>query len=307
MFNAMIEAVEPRRLFATTHIYDPSVGMSDGPIETAIDYGFVKLPQVSADGTITVEGTGLDDTITVDRVRNPADDLNDNDFNFASYKAADGSPVWSSGELEQYADGTFLADERAERDNLQAQLDEAASKGYPTARYQEQIDGYNGRIDAGQKFMDKFTGGKFLRITLAGVYDYFLEMTDEQAANAKIVIDGGAGRDRVTIANNVPLKASVYGGSGSDTLTSGRRKAVLMGGGGNDKLVSRSVKGGALEGGKGADTYYNYAGAIGLNTRADGDRVATAAGLVPASGASTQLAAAASFTKRDPLVADVVG
>lgn len=301
-----MDRLEPRKLFATTHLYDPSIGMSDAPVETAIDYGYVMLPQVSADGTITVRGTALDDVITVDRVRDPAADLDDGESNWANYKNLDGSPIWGSGELEQYADGTFLADEIAERDRIQEQLDEATAAGIQSAidDYAEQVEQYNARIELGQSFMAKFTGGKFLRITLAGVYDYFLEMTDEQAANAKVVIDGGAGGDRITIANDVPLKASVYGGSGADILTSGRRKSILMGGGGNDRLISRSVKGGALEGGKGADTYYSFAGAIDIDGRTDGDRVSTGTSLVPvgmtARISMTRFAATSTATARTP-------
>jgi Ca2+-binding RTX toxin-like protein len=96
---------------------------------------------------------------------------------------------------------------------------------------------------------------------------------DAALSASRIRIDAGGGSDTVSVANNVPIRTTVTGGAGADKLTSGSKRTLLSGGGGGDRLFSRSRHGGTLDGGKGADRYYNRFGEIQVMARADGDRV----------------------------------
>lgn len=284
--NIAVENLESRRLLAyTTNIYDPSVGMIDSEIKTS---GYraekVMVPQVSSDGTVTVNGTSANDIITVTRVSNPLADKNDGEYDFAKYTDMNGEPVWSSGEIDQYVSTEWLEDERTEMAYYTRERDALIAAGRPVpAHLSQQIARYEKSIAHGQNFLDKFESGKFIRITLEGIYDWFYELSDEQAANARVVINGGAGKDNISISTNVPLKGLLNGGAGSDTLTSGKKLSRLNGGNGNDKLISRSVKGGHMDGGAGADRYYNRAATaeIPVVAKNDGDRISTPLGLVP--------------------------
>jgi Ca2+-binding RTX toxin-like protein len=90
-------------------------------------------------------------------------------------------------------------------------------------------------------------------------------------STARIRIDAAGGNDIVAVAMNVPLKASLSGGWGADKITSGKRRSILYGGGGSDRLFSRSLGGATLDGGKGADRYYNRFGEVKILGRDDGD------------------------------------
>lgn len=279
-----IESLEARRLLThITHFYDPSMGMSDSETPTAAYRAeMVEVPQVSSNGTITVKGTADNDVITVERVTSPLADKNDGEYDFAKYTGVDGSPVWSAGEIDQFVSTEWLAEERAEMAYSTNQRDALLAAGAPVPEYlTKEIERFEKRIAHGEAFLHKLETGKFIRITMEGVYDYFLELTDEQAANSRIVINGGAGQDEISISTAVPLKGTINGESGSDTLTSGKKLSRLSGGNGNDRLISRSVKGGNMVGGKGADRYYNRTGSdIEVLAKADGDKIATTAGLV---------------------------
>jgi Ca2+-binding RTX toxin-like protein len=283
--KAAVENLESRQLLSyTTHFRDPSQGMIDSETPTAAYRADqIEVPQVSSDGTITVNGTSVDDVITVTRVDNPLADKDDGEYDFARYLDANGQAVWESGGLDQYVSADWLTDERAEMAYYERDRDAAIADGRPVPDYiTEQLARFDERISRGETFLNKFETGHFIRITLEGVYDWFYEISDEQAANSKIVINGGAGKDNINIATNVPLKATINGDAGSDTLTSGKKLARLNGGGGNDRLISRSLKGGSMAGGAGADRYYNRIAGTEMDVaaRSDGDQVATAAGLV---------------------------
>lgn len=79
------------------------------------------------------------------------------------------------------------------------------------------------------------------------------------AAISKIFVDAGAGNDSVTIAANLAIDATIYGGAGNDRLTGGAGNDRLLGGPGNDTLL-----GGAgddyLDGGIGNDTLNGQTG-----------------------------------------------
>lgn len=92
------------------------------------------------------------------------------------------------------------------------------------------------------------------------------ENADELACEASAIggfrFNGGASNDRVVIAGNVPVPATLEGGPGNDTLIGGGGDDRLIGGPGNDKLVGRGgddwLYGGTgddeLIGGPGRDT-----------------------------------------------------
>ena len=62
----------------------------------------------------------------------------------------------------------------------------------------------------------------------------------EYVGVTKIVADGGAGNDTVTIQKGVNVTADLAGGDGDDRLFAGEGAAILHGGAGNDQLVGRS-------------------------------------------------------------------
>ena len=113
----------------------------------------------------------------------------------------------------------------------------------------------------------------YVRCSLAGAYHFYAAVSGNLRTASRVRIDAGNGNDVVALSNNVPLKATVNGGSGADKLTGGKKKATLCGGGGSDRLFSRSAYGGTLDGGKGADKYYNRFGEVQVLARDDGDCV----------------------------------
>lgn len=67
---------------------------------------------------------------------------------------------------------------------------------------------------------------------------------------SRIIVDGAAGNDTITIIKAGTFRTVVSGGTGNDYLTTGRGRDLLYGGDGNDTLVS----------GTAADTIYGDAG-----------------------------------------------
>jgi Ca2+-binding RTX toxin-like protein len=68
----------------------------------------------------------------------------------------------------------------------------------------------------------------------------------------RIVVNAGAGNDKVTFTGGPTVKRILYGGPGNDTLVSGNGPAVLVGGDGADVLTGGSQRD-VLIGGAGID------------------------------------------------------
>ena len=68
----------------------------------------------------------------------------------------------------------------------------------------------------------------------------------------RVVVDAGAGNDRVTFTGGPAVSRIVYGGAGDDVLSSGNGPAVLVGGPGRDVLTGGTQRD-VLIGGAGAD------------------------------------------------------
>ncbi|MDX6213700.1 MAG: hypothetical protein QOF82_2787, partial [Frankiales bacterium] len=75
----------------------------------------------------------------------------------------------------------------------------------------------------------------------------------------RVVVNAGAGNDKVTFTGGPSVKRILYGGSGNDTLVSGNGPAVLVGGDGKDLLTGGSKRD-VLIGGAGADVEHGAAG-----------------------------------------------
>lgn len=56
---------------------------------------------------------------------------------------------------------------------------------------------------------------------------------------SRVVVFGGAGNDKITLASKLKGNAWVYGGDGNDTILGGAGNDVLIGGTGNDQLTGR--------------------------------------------------------------------
>ena len=78
------------------------------------------------------------------------------------------------------------------------------------------------------------------------------------ARSSRLVLDGGAGNDRVTLEKTT-LQAWLYGGDGNDVLTGTRGNDVLVGGAGDDR-ISGGVGRDLLIGGAGSDRMSGGAG-----------------------------------------------
>lgn len=97
-------------------------------------------------------------------------------------------------------------------------------------------------------------GSTFIRVTAFGFQD------DKPASAVKrIVADGGAGRDVITVATDVTVPVELDGGTGDDKLTAGGGVAILRGGLGNDELFG-GVGDDSLLGGEGDDSLYGRSG-----------------------------------------------
>ena len=87
----------------------------------------------------------------------------------------------------------------------------------------------------------------------------------------KIVADGGAGNDTITIEPGVVVSAELSGGEGDDHLFAGENDSILHGGPGNDQLSGRAGND-QLFGDEGDDTLFGGAG-IDLLDGGEGDDI----------------------------------
>lgn len=261
----------------TVIISDEYVTVSAMPARS----GNFKLPVAKPDGSVHLTGSSDADQITVERVVDTQDNINDDEMDFVTFYDELGNyrimpnsfdPTINAMQRAQMA--SSLADAKAD---LAAAIadgsEERIASGQQRVTMHEQIIARHDVMQA------DLAAGKYVRYTLAGVYDFYALVPDDLKSSAKITIDAGAGSDQVTVGTSVPIKASIFGGSGADILMSGKRAVQMFGGGGNDRLISRSIKGGTLDGGKGSDRYYNR-GSTELNVvaRNDGDRLGTTSG-----------------------------
>ena len=75
----------------------------------------------------------------------------------------------------------------------------------------------------------------------------------------KILINGFAGDDRITLDSNVTVPSEIHGGEGNDTLQGGGGSNIISGGDGRDTLKGGSVRD-VLFGGSGSDTIVGNGG-----------------------------------------------
>lgn len=78
------------------------------------------------------------------------------------------------------------------------------------------------------------------------------ELICQAPAIAGFEVNAGGGNDRVVIAREVPVPATLRGGAGNDELIGGGNGDSLTGNSGNDRLVGRAG-GDSLMGGEGDD------------------------------------------------------
>lgn len=306
--NAMIEGLEGRTLFAggmTIFVFDADDSASTYAVVGMDRGGTFVTPSVRPNGSIRVVGTETDDAITVERTVgvHEQDDgaaatsgrTPDGEFDIVNVIGPDGSraiiPIANG-----YTGGipAFLGGQRAQyRDEIRE--NEAFLKGATTGpgkdlpNAEEVAAEAQARIDAARLGLARLDlleaalpAGDFVRVTVGGAYDYYVQLGATLPADARLTIDAGAGNDAVTVSPNVPLKATINGGSGADVLTTGKKTSLVYAGGGKDRLISRSTKGAMLDGGQGADRYFNRTpNEVNVIGRADGDTMVFATGSVP--------------------------
>lgn len=221
--------------------------------------GNFQLPTVKPDGSVALSGTTDADQISVERVTSNLDNINDKEFDVIVTFDDKGVLRSAPNSFDPKVNATQLAQLRQSLATQQSELEAAMDAGNAKriAEAKKRVELSEKLIADREALQAKLGAGKLLRFSLAGVYDYYVEMPQNLTSAAKITIEAGAGADKVSLGSSVPIKASVFGGSGPDILSSGKKTANLYGGGGNDKLVSRSVKGGLLDGGAGNDQYIN--------------------------------------------------
>jgi Ca2+-binding RTX toxin-like protein len=99
----------------------------------------------------------------------------------------------------------------------------------------------------------------------------FKGVTSPNFANvSKIVADGGAGNDTITVDAAVTVPVELRGGDGNDTLQGGNGAALLLGGAGHDHLIA-TAHGAMLDGEEGNDTLQGGAQADTLQGGAGND------------------------------------
>ncbi len=97
----------------------------------------------------------------------------------------------------------------------------------------------------------------------------------------RIVADGGAGNDQITVGPGVSAELQLRGGAGNDTLQASDGPAMLLGGDGKDELIAgrwgATLDGGdgddALQGGDGNDSLRGGAGNDTIHGGAGADRL----------------------------------
>jgi Ca2+-binding RTX toxin-like protein len=85
------------------------------------------------------------------------------------------------------------------------------------------------------------------------------ELVCQAPAIAGFEVNAGAGADRVVIAREVPVPATLRGGAGNDELIGGASGDSLIAGAGNDRLVGRAGAD-SLMGGEGDDRLVGCSG-----------------------------------------------
>lgn len=112
-------------------------------------------------------------------------------------------------------------------------------------------------------------------------FDYFLNNVLIQSRPAaglrKLVINGGAGDDVITVSGTRAVPATLNGGDGNDILTGGIGNDVINGGNGNDTLDGGAGKD-QISGGAGADTITGGAGADTIHGNDGNDNINGGAG-----------------------------
>lgn len=311
--KGMIEGLESRRMFSADPV---RVINGDGtPIDisqsTVIRYGekvglivlgknaaglparrigTFDLPSVKSDGSTRVSGSDEGDVITAESTTGVHEVLDENgrdadgeadfinmiDPTTGERRIANRSDFANiGGQIKSYssvAEGTEheLADARA------------ANRTEDLESLQAELDSYHAKIAELRVLEDLVDNGRFIHYTLAGVYDCYVQIADDQSSAARVTVDAGEGNDTVSISSNVPMKSTLRGDSGADVLTSGKRSTLIYGGGGKDRLINRSTKGGTLDGGQGADRYFNKTTSdVQIVGRNDGDQMIAGEGSVP--------------------------
>lgn len=288
------ENLESRRMmsFTAADMGSPWIVSSDanGSIATNNETGkSYKLPTVRPDGSANLEGTTDADNILIERVTgltggNTGDDIlrqvtllgDEPNSRFVTGGNMNAAELEARAERER----GLLVERQARVEEL---LNNPPAEGEPRYGYDQTLEMAKQSVKTSQGIIELMTNlaqatreiptTDFMHYRLEGVYDIYVEIPAGASTAGKIVVDAKSGNDNVTVATNVPMKVSINGGDGSDSLTSGKKTANLYGGGGNDRLVSRSERGGILDGGKGADRYYNRFGEVQITAKADGDRL----------------------------------
>ena len=246
----------------------------------------ILLPGVKSDGSVSLFGTPSADTVTVERVTG----LDSNDptlmgvVYFPMPDGVGGVPLVGVGigaikdpaKLENLLDAerTSLAEHQQQLADAQAApgVDPDDDSTFHALERQIMFDQF--AVDELQYVLAKISQPvDYVRYRLDGTYEIFVEASVGLTIQSRIRIDTGDGADIVSVSNNVPLRSTIAGGAGADKLTSGSKRTLLYGGGGKDRLFSRSKHGGTLDGGTGADKYYNRFGEIQIAARADGDAI----------------------------------
>lgn len=87
---------------------------------------------------------------------------------------------------------------------------------------------------------------------------------------SRIIVDGAAGNDTITVTKAGTFRTVVSGGAGNDYITTGRGRDLLYGGDGNDTLVSGTAAD-TIFGDNGNDVLNGLSGADSLNGGAGTD------------------------------------
>jgi len=267
--------------------------MTFSPLDGVARAGVFTLPTIRADGSARVTGSEGDDDITIEATTGFAETKDDKgapsdgEHDFLNViDPTTGERYIASGFEMTSIDGMLTMEAGALRGETDRLADIKAAATYDNR--EEAIAESEARIAAIEEQIARYEAlkpviesGRFVHYTLAGVYDYYVQIADDQPTTARVTVDAGAGNDAVTISPNVPMKSTLYGGSGADVLTTGKKTTSVFAGGGKDRLINRSTKGATLDGGQGADRYFNRtAGDVNVIGRDDGDRMIFASGYV---------------------------
>lgn len=107
------------------------------------------------------------------------------------------------------------------------------------------------------------------RIGISRLSNGSLRVTDgsrrlgDFAGISRVIVDAGAGNDRVSVASRVTIPVELHGGEGNDSLSGGARNDQLFGGEGHDSLNSGNGHD-ALFGGAGNDVLLGGRGVVDL-------------------------------------------